>query len=262
MHIGNFFGRESKEEILEILLREAVEDPGKRSEFYRKLLNHELYVIGSTNRELKDLSDGSVETDDTLKLAQYNINDKNQIPVFTSLSRLKECIQEEVSFIQLNAKDLLKSIPKGCQLVLNPYSEYGKEFTWKEIQSILNGSIFKINNNHAIYSVKNRIFLAPENVSDAFIDSLSSYFRSHTYIKQAYLVEVLDPARKDQTQYILGIRIQKSSGHPFEDAEKELGYLAGETLRASESVAFVNMEQGGKVSNDLEDTTGPFFEAA
>ncbi|WP_111683490.1 SseB family protein [Winogradskyella tangerina] len=123
---------------LEELLMKSVTDASARKYFYQKLIWNQLFVITANNGQQEGTT--VLEKDTTVQFATF---EGGQIPVFTSTNRIfdKGIIKEEVSYLSLKGQDLF-SIAKGATFILNPYSEYGKELVPKEIESLMNGTIY------------------------------------------------------------------------------------------------------------------------
>lgn len=118
---------------LEDLLKKAIEEPSYRPEFYNRLLTDDLTII-TINNELKS-NEEEIMQDDQIKIASFP---EGQIPMFTSKERIFDqgIITDEVDVLQLTGKHLFE-ITQGATLVLNPYSEYGKEFLPEDVEILL-----------------------------------------------------------------------------------------------------------------------------
>ena len=57
---------------------------------------------------------------------------------------IQAAISEESGYLAMRAMDLLE-VTVGAELILNPGSEFGKEFVRDEIAAILDGSILRPN---------------------------------------------------------------------------------------------------------------------
>lgn len=77
-----------------------------------------------------------------MKLFNIEMNGKLYIPIFSSLQRLQEFMNYEASYLCMNSRDFF-NFTLGTGVFLYPGASYGKEFKVKEIESILNGSIFE-----------------------------------------------------------------------------------------------------------------------
>src|SRR5262245_61271066 len=116
-------------------LRRAATEPGCRPEFCRLLLESQVLVLGSSDR----VPEGS----NTLA-AGSAVNIKNwgkadgstTIPFFSSLDVLRQSIDSEENWLALPARALFE-MTRGANLILNPRSDYNKEFFSAEVESLL-----------------------------------------------------------------------------------------------------------------------------
>jgi hypothetical protein len=129
---GDFPANELEQSILN-----AVNDPRTTEEFYTKLLWADLYILTDGSEPIQE-EDGENATVNFVTL------DSGHIGIFSSLSRIhdKKVIKGEVPYITLKSQDFF-TITKGAPIVLNPFSDYPKEFLPQEVNDLLNGTIFK-----------------------------------------------------------------------------------------------------------------------
>ncbi|MDT0648456.1 SseB family protein [Zunongwangia sp. F260] len=130
---------------LEKTLYQASTNSSKRDEFYMKLLWNDLIVLtDKTDKKGTQI----LEENTSVKFVTF---EDGKIPVFASTNRIfdKGFIKEEVPFLALKGQNLFE-ITKGATLILNPYSDYGKELIPNEIERLLNGSIFDQSNEMKI----------------------------------------------------------------------------------------------------------------
>ncbi len=139
---------------LEIALMNGAEDMQARKEFYQKLLWNNLYVL--TPEDFIQSGEQTAEEDIKVRLITF---DDGVIPVFTSANRISDSnvVKEPINYISLRGQDLFE-ITEGSTLVLNPYSEYGKELYPEEIEDLMNGSIFDLIDEEQIIDEENQEF--------------------------------------------------------------------------------------------------------
>src|SRR5262245_54367301 len=107
----------AEENALETALRLAASDPAARPDFYRLLLESEVFVIGATAHK----EEGSRMLDAGEKIGIHNWTRKDGspvIPFFTSLDALQRAITHPADYLKLGARSLFE-ITKGAALVLN-----------------------------------------------------------------------------------------------------------------------------------------------
>ncbi|MDE2155635.1 MAG: SseB family protein [Xanthomonadaceae bacterium] len=131
-----------EENSLERALRAAVTDPSSLADFYRELLQSEVYVIGSSTHAEGDCA--QEEGDAIPQQVEVRVSIQNWLrsdgspvtPLFTSLSVLQQSITRQMSYLLLPARTLLE-LTEGAALVLNPKSDYSKELLPHEVASLL-----------------------------------------------------------------------------------------------------------------------------
>src|SRR6266508_6168128 len=130
---------QTEDNALELALMLAASEPAHRPEFFRLLLESTIFILGSSD----EMPEGSV----TLK-ANTQVQIKNWvkpdgssvIPFFSSLRALQLAIQSDEAYIALPARTFF-GITRGAELILNPRSQYGKEFTREEVEALLSGGM-------------------------------------------------------------------------------------------------------------------------
>ena len=126
---------------LERLLQDALQDPGHWPEFYRQLLDADLYLTGGTDSDVP--GEGiSGPCGDKISMAGWTRDGKTLVPVFTSLERLNESVSQPISYLQLSGRELLQFLESHATVRLNPGCSLGKELPPEEIRSLLDGSLF------------------------------------------------------------------------------------------------------------------------
>jgi SseB protein N-terminal domain len=116
-------------------LVKAATDPAHRPQFYKDLCSADLFIIQHGEEAPVSHERVTLEQGKTIQIQKIEHNGKFYIPVFSSISCLQRVITEEVAYLGVNALELMK-FTQGAELLLNPGSDYDKEFTKNEIQSI------------------------------------------------------------------------------------------------------------------------------
>ena len=119
---------------LEAALERAVQDPAARPDFYRLLLESEVFVCGTPN----PTAEGQ-EQSVSLRIWQ-DPEGKPRLPLFTRLEYLQQIIQEQNDAVSLNAR-LLLEMTRGAELSLNPGQNLGKQFSPEEIAALLDAGV-------------------------------------------------------------------------------------------------------------------------
>ena len=109
----------------ERLFARAMKDPAARPGFYLAFLHTELYVSGGFR--------GPGEAD----LQYYDVAGEKVLPVFSHPDRLKKVLGAGAAELKFKGEDLIRSVAPGQAMALNPYSEFGREFSSEELAEML-----------------------------------------------------------------------------------------------------------------------------
>ncbi len=204
---------------IEYLLEKAASEPGLRPKFYKTLLNSELIVL--TNENSGEEGVQTLEKNTTLNIMSMS---DGKIPVFTSTDRIfdKGVIKTEVPFIGMNGRSLLEAT-QGATLILNPFSDFGKELTPSEIQRLLNGSIFKPQEQQDLKKNTRVRIGQPAQIPDGLEKSLIEFAKTRNEIDSVYIAMT---ERVDSGEYpslIIGLKVTNNE-------QEVLGEL-GEAIR-------------------------------
>lgn len=261
MDFSKIFGkRNNPEQDFERILQQAANDPGIRPKFYRTFLDYDLYVLGVYEGDAPRV-DGEITTkkDDSLKLNFYTINGKVQLPVFSSLKRLQSAVSGEARYIRMNGRVLFRGLPNGVEVVLNPYSDCGKEFTSIEIQKILDGSIFDTSQKGQLQSNMKVILGQPSEYPQRMVDAFISYFKSSGNVNSAYLAQMYAQESGDPPHCVVGIKPSPTASKPLNEILSDLGIIAKETLGSGQFIDIVNCDKDGGLAEYLVKETKPFY---
>lgn len=129
----------TNENKLERLLRLAATEPASRPEFYKTLLDSKVFILGHSESEGK--RNNVIEAGSHISIQNWQKPDGTPIiPFFPSVEVLQKSIEGEEQYLNIPARDFFE-ITKGSTLILNPKSDYGKEFFSNEIESLLMSGI-------------------------------------------------------------------------------------------------------------------------
>ena len=222
---------------LEVLLALAAEEPAHRPEFYRALLESEVYVI--SNLELEGEGRGYLTSGDALSILTICADDNNPIiPFFTSIDRLTRFVEHQSQWIGINARNLF-NLTKGATLVLNPQSRYAQPFYPTMIEALLTIGIHHSCRKTTSASYDGVRISPPEPYPSKMVDSLIIFFAGRPEVTTAYVA--LKQGLEDRQPHLLvGI-------DTCDDAEqiiREAGSVALDTVPDElPEVAFVDMNR-------------------
>ena len=118
---------------LELLLLEAAKDPNKRSEFWKKLLHSNVYVLGDQENETK------------LILSTWQSSNDEACGVFTSLEKVNEAMPKDTTYIRINAKVIFQSmVDSNLGTFVNPRFEPQFRLKVHDLKCLLNEEYSKV----------------------------------------------------------------------------------------------------------------------
>ncbi len=248
---------QTEDNVLEIALELAASGPAHRPEFFRLLLESTIFILGSSGQ----MDEGSV----TLK-ANTQVQIKNWvkpdgssvIPFFSSLRALQLAIQSDEPYIALPARTFFQ-ITRGAELILNPRSEYGKEFTPAEVEALLAEGVSRLATPMVVEKDMQVLLGQPSNYPNAMVTFLTTLLAKHSNVKAAYLALMHNPSVDEKPHLIVGIEAEGD----FDNVIREAGTVAADTAPNGEPVDLTRVVRGesGVAQYFLEEVK-PFYERA
>lgn len=238
---------------LERSLIKAASDPAHRPQFYRDFMKSQVCVVEHgplrCRAGIRTLREG-----ERLALRTFERNGHTIIPIFTSLPRLQAFIKEEVSYLAMNTPALLE-LTKGATLVLNPGSDYGKEFTSDEVALILEGSFGKPSERYVVQKPTQVLLGQPANYPCDLAAALTRYFLTNRRVKRAYLVHFFNPARDEKPHTLIAIEV---SGD-WDEVAADAGLVAGQVPIPDPPVEFMQISGKGGIEDHFRQDVKPFY---
>lgn len=180
---------------LEKALVAAVKTPSSAPEFYRLLLESDLLVMGAAEGREEAQEQFSLEPGTNLKLVTGLKDGAQYLPIFSSLARMQEFVQQETKYLSINGRALLE-LTRGGPIILNPASQYGKELSPLEVHQLLGGPTAP-SEKHIITGE------APYPMP--LVQALTSVFAARPDIETAWMIQVTFADRADQPHPLVGI---------------------------------------------------------
>src|SRR5687768_15929366 len=176
---------QTEENALELALMLALAEPGHRPEFFRLLLESTVFVLGSAG--LVDEGPVTLQGDIEVEIAHWARPDGSPvIPFFSSLRTLQMSVTGDERYIALPARDLF-AMTRGADLVLNPMSEDGKEFTAAEIEALLSGGVNQLPEQRLVRRDTQIMVGEPSKYPTEMAASLATLLEKQPNVKAAYL---------------------------------------------------------------------------
>lgn len=239
---------------LEMALIKAADDPAQRPEFYRLLLESEVFVLGETQSK----QDGRriVTEGEKLLLMNWQKEDGTPvIPFFSSIDALRRAITEVQSYLGLPARTLFE-MTKGASLVLNPRSDYGKEFFPKEIEDLLRSGVNRTEQSRVVQEPTEVLLGEPEHYPTEMVSALKSLLAKHPAVKAAYLCLMQERSSQDGPNLVVGVE----GDGDLDRIVRQAGAVAADTAPKGEPVDFVRVTKGEKgLSEYFLSSVPPFY---
>jgi hypothetical protein len=190
---------------LERALVAAVKNPRHAPDFYRLLLEADLLVLGTVEGQ-----EGATEKFSQAPGGKFNLvtglKDGGQyLPVFSSLSRMQEYIKQESKYLRIIGRDLL-DMTRGAPVILNPSSEYGKEFSAQEVTQLLDG-LSSTGEPHSI--------VGEADYPMALVTALRNVFAARPDIEAAWMIQVTFADRAKEPHPLVGVEMDFSTGNDW-----------------------------------------------
>lgn len=236
----------------EALMQNAAADVNLRFDFYRTLPQQQVFVITSPNTQVM-AQEGSLKDNTNVELATFP---DGKIPFFTALPRIfeKNVVKDQVPYLEMKAGDLF-GLTKGATLILNPFTDFGKELVPQEIEQILDGSIL----GGAIHEVDvprdTQVRIGqPAILPTAMLDKLISVFSDRDDVNAAYLAVVDMVESGNPPRLLIAMNITGDRQTIFE----ETGRTAQQFLQQGESIDIMELSPENGISTYFDDQQ-PFF---
>jgi hypothetical protein len=200
---------------LENALRLAATDPAARPDFYRQLLEADVFVIGDANPRPE--GEWTAQEGESISLQHWTKPDGTVVlPFFSSLAALQRAVEHEVTYYQLPARALLE-MTQGATLVLDPRSDYGKEFAPGEIVALLAGGLTHPAERRVIEEATQVLLAQPSERPEALIEGVRAFLGKRPAVQRAWLALMHIPSQDPEPHLVIGV-----------EAEGEVEALLGE----------------------------------
>jgi hypothetical protein len=237
---------------LEKCLSKAAADSSARKEFYTRLLWSELVVLTAGDSASNK---GQIVLKENSQVQLVKLQN-GYLPVFTSTNRVFDgrVIKEPVPFMSMKGRDLFNLV-KGSPVIINPYSNYGKEILPQEIEGLLSGEIFDRLKPMVVEKDTPIQIGQPQNYPTELIKALSQFFKKKPEVKYAYIAMTRTNPNDNQPRFLIAIDIE--DGELFE-VSKFAGPIAEKYLTSQEAVDFIQISDSD-ISNYFKNETRPFY---
>jgi hypothetical protein len=239
---------------LEASLLKAINEPSHRPTFYQDLAGSTVFIIQHGVPIPNEQEKREMQAGESLQILQLESNGKYYIPIFSSLIRLQPVITGEVAYLGINAMELFK-MTRGADLLLNPGSEFCKEFSASEIAELIDGTIGKTAEQRVEEENIDVLIGEPVNYPKDLVESLKKRFAKDKRIKRAWIAQLLDPRVDIKPHTLLALEVTTD----FEFILEEIGQ-SNQGIEIPEPPLDIYQVTGkGELDNYFLRETKPFY---
>lgn len=238
---------------LEEKLVKAITEPSARPDFYNELRNSEIYTIQggpSPVQEKTELTAGQ-----SVQLLSVEMDGKRYLPIFSSLTRMQDFIKEPVQYLAINALHFF-NLTKGADVLLNPGSPFGKEFSAREIESILDGSVFNAQEAYVVEKSTQTMIGPPSEPPTELLEGLNTLFSDRLKnVICAYNAQVFNPRTDRAPRTLIAISYIGKGDKIIE----ECGKVAESVQVQFPPVEFIELNGTSGLESYFEGQSKPFY---
>jgi SseB protein N-terminal domain len=129
------------ENTLETLMQAAAKDPAAAPEFYKALLDAQIYILTPEAKMATGVRRRSLKHEEPVNVATVEYQGMQWHPAFTSARRISDYVKEPETCLGAVSRDLFKMLPNS-NFWLNPLSECQKPLPASEVALLMSGKIF------------------------------------------------------------------------------------------------------------------------
>jgi hypothetical protein len=217
---------EPENEIERLLVR-AASDPFARAAFTRALMDAQIFLVMVPDGPVEQQPDGSVKVPEGTKLALPSASRGavKLLPFFSSPTRAGTWFKGEYIVVPDKTRDLFIRY-SSAPFVLNPASDYGKEFTSDEVKRLLSGHFDDGPATEVIQKQEQVLLSHPDKVPTRLIAALGRELGALKSVRGAWLMQAMR-AGQSAHSWMLGVDNMGS----WQDVQAAIGRaLAGGQL--------------------------------
>ena len=191
---------------IERLLMRASADPAERPAFARALMDAQIVLVLVPDGPIASGPDGNAVIPEGTKMTLPSAvrGEERLIPFFTARSRAQAWYRNDHVAVPERVRDLFARYP-GAPFVLNPGSDYGKDFTPGEVAQMLAGD-FDLSGPQAVTTqAPQQVMLAhPSEIPAALIEALARELAAVKSVRGAWLMLAMRGGESEQS-WMLGV---------------------------------------------------------
>lgn len=240
---------------LERSLVKASGEPAHRPQFYKDFSNADIFIVQHGAPPPTEHTETTLSVGTTIQIQSIEHNGQPYIPIFSSLMRLQATLSQEVDYLGMNAMELM-NLTQGAAMLLNPGSDYGKEFTRSEVASILDGSIWKPTERYTVQKEVKVMLGQPKNFPTELVDALSRFFKKKKQVKRAWIAHIFNPDDGQKQHTLIAVEV---SGD-FDELSAEAGIVINSVRIPDPPVDVMPITGKGGLEDYFLKQTKPFYE--
>lgn len=191
---------------IERMLMRASADPAARPDFARALMDAQIVLVLVPDGPIATGPEGNAVIPEGTKMTLPSAvrGAEKLIPFFTARSRAQAWYREDHIAVPERVRDLFARYP-GAPFVLNPGSDYGKDFPPGEVARLLAGEFDMTLPQTVTTKALEQIMLAqPKEIPTALIEALAREFAALNAIRGAWLMLAQRGGQPEQS-WMLGV---------------------------------------------------------
>lgn len=234
---------------LEEVLKLAATEPAHRPEFFELLMQASVLVPGESPDEFVDAS-SAVDLQHWEKEGGGDV-----IPFFTSEAAMAEAVSGQQPYLIMPVRTLFE-LTAGSALFLNPKLPAGKEFSAREIASLLGEEGSALSQQSVLEGGTQLLLSEVAQPPAQMIDSLTQLFAKYKTVRRAFVASIKETADAEPN-LLIGI---EADGN-IEAIINAAGQVATDTLEDDEPVDLCQVVDGeGGISHFFTAHITPFYE--
>ena len=244
---------DSDDDLANALMR-ASADVAARPAFYAAVINADVFILGSS-KQTESPATTTLAAGSKLQIRNWADDQGNTfIPFFSSFEKLQSAIREPQPYMLLPARALFETT-LGTRLILNPRSDYQKEFLPGEVANLLSTGSPNASKEMVVEAARTVSLGQPADYPSRLVENLSRLFRERGDVDAAYLSLMHDPSQGEEPHLLIGILCQGD----FSAVSRDAGVVIAETV-PGEIVDVMRIEANcGEVSRYFLESVTPFF---
>jgi hypothetical protein len=195
---------EPENEIERLLVR-AASEPSARAAFTRALMDAQIYLVLVPDGPVEQQADGNVKIPEgtNLTLPSASRGSVKLLPFFSSPSRARTWFKGEYVVAPDRTRDLFARYVDAL-FVLNPASDYGKEFTSDEVKRLLSGHFDDGPATEVIQKAEQVLLSHPDKVPTKLVAALGRELGALKSVRGAWLMQAMRSI-KGEPSWMLGV---------------------------------------------------------